>query len=351
MIEIIEKDAQNSINKLAFYINVFLLFMHLLLFTFYISVNAIGMILINVVPTIIYIFHLRKPKITDRYIKIVFIESWFHMIAAIIAFGWEAGYQNWTYALVCAFFLPSLYPITQRQAPARSYLIGFSFISTYYILYVLTHSFNIKPMQELLDMQNIVLFTINTGMSFLIILVFTSLYTVRNVFEKHELRRRADYDELTSLYNRYSLDFIGQERIDLLKENNSKFDVAIIDIDHFKNINDAYGHKAGDIVLKKIALTLRKFSVKEIKCGRWGGEEFVMISSSYISHEEFVSIIEKLRKYIEKHSINIGDKKIKITISAGIATSKKNLTLEQIVSLADEKLYEAKETGRNKVVS
>ena len=143
---------------------------------------------------------------------------------------------------------------------------------------------------------------------------------------------------------------IGNKRLSLLNNQTSKLDVAIIDIDHFKSINDTYGHDAGDIVLEKLARILRMYSIKEIKCGRWGGEEFVLISNNSISHKEFVNIVKELREYVETHKLDIGKKKINITISAGIAQGTRCQNLEQIVALADKKLYKAKKTGRNKVV-
>ena len=93
------------------------------------------------------------------------------------------------------------------------------------------------------------------------------------------------------------------------------------------------------------------YSIKDITCGRWGGEEFILISSFSINHDEFVKIVEELKDYVEEHEINIGrGKKINLTISAGIAQGTKKQNLEQVVSLADKNLYTAKESGRNRVV-
>lgn len=121
------------------------------------------------------------------------------------------------------------------------------------------------------------------------------------------------------------------------------------DIDHFKKINDTYGHAVGDIVLQKVAEILRKnLRVGDI-VARWGGEEFVAILLG--SHEKESEVkAEELRKKVE-HLVLDDPKELKITISIGVAEFEEGKTFEDMVKHADEALYRAKETGRNKVVT
>ena len=95
---------------------------------------------------------------------------------------------------------------------------------------------------------------------------------------------------------------------------------------------------------------LRAYSIRGITPGRWGGEEFIMIAPNSIEFNEFTIILEKLREKIQSKTFKMNDQEIQITISIGAASVSDVKDLEAAVALADEKLYEAKETGRNKVV-
>ncbi|MCR4581416.1 MAG: GGDEF domain-containing protein [Bacilli bacterium] len=182
--------------------------------------------------------------------------------------------------------------------------------------------------------------------------MFSIFYTSKSIRKQNELSRRADYDELTSLYNRHALNQIGNNCIHQAKMAKANFSVAIIDIDYFKKINDTYGHAKGDDVLKELSSIIRSFSIRGIIPGRWGGEEFIMIAPYTIDYNEFCVVLEKLREKIEKYKFAITAKNnIAITISIGASSVKNVSTLDEAVSFADKNLYQAKESGRNKLVS
>ena len=195
-------------------------------------------------------------------------------------------------------------------------------------------------------------FTFNNMITFAAIILFSVFYTLRNENRVYELTRKADYDELTSLYNRYSLNTIGGRISSDAKKQRKQYAVAIIDIDFFKKINDTYGHSAGDDVLKELANILRSYSVRGIVSGRWGGEEFVMIAPSNVTYSEFIIVLEKLREKVGRTKFQIDEnKEINLTISIGAAPIEYKVKLEDAVTIADKNLYEAKETGRNKLIS
>ena len=342
---------QNKTNKFTFFVVVLLLIAHIFLMGLYIYADAKILMLFDSLAIAMYIYFLgygiRRNRIFSTF---TFIEILIHMGLAVISFGWQPGFQNWTYGLACAFFLPSLDPVNQNLKSKRPIVIGIIFMAMYYSLLIYsnidkTHTYSLN------QLTNDILLIYNTSITFLGIIGFTYFYVTKSNLIENELSKRANYDELTALYNRYALNYIGNSRLKNLNKKSPKLDVAIIDIDYFKNINDTYGHKVGDVVLEKIARTLRMYSIKEIKCGRWGGEEFILISNDSISHSEFIKIVEELREYIETHQVNINKNlKISLTISAGIAQGTCKQNLEQVVSLADKNLYKAKESGRNRVI-
>ncbi|CAH9049621.1 Response regulator PleD [Pseudoalteromonas holothuriae] len=162
------------------------------------------------------------------------------------------------------------------------------------------------------------------------------------------IRLQANTDYLTKLPNRRY--FFGQanqaQKIRTVKQQISQ--VAMIDIDHFKRINDDHGHDAGDDVLVAIAKTFDKFFANEL-VARLGGEEFV-IYFLHNSSEENLESLKKFRQYIELNSSSFTPHKIPFTISIGLV-SKHEPIIDELLKEADKKLYEAKELGRNKVVS
>jgi diguanylate cyclase (GGDEF)-like protein len=156
-------------------------------------------------------------------------------------------------------------------------------------------------------------------------------------------------DGLTKLYIRKYFRERLYEEWQRSKRNKSSLTLAMLDIDHFKNINDTYGHQAGDLVLKELADILRKNCRSiDIPC-RYGGEEFTIILSE-TSRDQALVFLERIRTVIEASRIDYHDHSIQVTMSLGYA-SFPDLDpgdLESFIEMADRALYISKKTGRNK---
>ena len=174
----------------------------------------------------------------------------------------------------------------------------------------------------------------------------------------HDLETKLNHDKLTSLKNRGYFEEKSKQYLDntekIKKDGRREWmgfrDISFLffDIDHFKNINDTYGHATGDMVLQKVAEVLKKdLRVGDI-VARWGGEEFVAILLG-ANEEQAKNKAEKIRKEIEELVFE-NPKELKITLSIGVAEFEEGKTFEDMVKHSDEALYSAKETGRNKVV-
>jgi len=159
----------------------------------------------------------------------------------------------------------------------------------------------------------------------------------------------ANRDYLTGLYNRrYFFDSMANYEEEI-KESGEKFAVAMIDIDHFKKINDTYGHDVGDKVIVALSEILRTATSHRDVVARFGGEEFCVVLKN-INRYSALDIFERIRGEIEKFSFNVDkDKYIKFTVSIGLAMSSDE-PLEEIINQADMMLYNAKNSGRNQVV-
>ncbi|BBE30868.1 hypothetical protein OSSY52_10090 [Tepiditoga spiralis] len=159
-------------------------------------------------------------------------------------------------------------------------------------------------------------------------------------------------DGLTGLYNRRYFNEKVEEDFELAKRNGMYFQMCIIDIDHFKNINDTYGHLIGDECIKSVT-TILKENLKRYtdKAFRYGGEEFVFYDISN-KNENFEKLLKKIRKEVEESKCIINELEIKVTISIGacIAKPKYEDIYEKFIKEADEALYDAKEKGRNRII-
>lgn len=151
------------------------------------------------------------------------------------------------------------------------------------------------------------------------------------------------------LYARFKRGFdeIILSEIERANRYGDRLSLAMLDVDHFKRINDAYGHVEGDRVLKEVA-SLVKANLRKTDCvARWGGEEFVIIAIES-DLETALIMAEKVRQVVEAHTFRtVGQ----VTVSLGVTQFKENDTTDSLISRADQALYRAKENGRNRVES
>lgn len=161
-----------------------------------------------------------------------------------------------------------------------------------------------------------------------------------------ELQYLANFDVLTEIYNRRKFNQVFDTEMERSKELNYHLCLAMCDIDHFKNVNDQYGHNEGDQVLKDIANILRHNLRATDTYARWGGEEFIMLMpDTDLTTANIVT--DKLRLLI--NTLTCGDDKQKLSASFGITQYKEDDTISSFVIRADAALYEAKNKGRNRV--
>jgi len=161
----------------------------------------------------------------------------------------------------------------------------------------------------------------------------------------------ATTDAVTGLYNRHYLTSHMETRLNFSNDQGKPLSVLMMDIDHFKAVNDTYGHAAGDKVLKEFANRIAKNIRGVDLAARYGGEEFVVMMPE--TTEDWATIIgNRLREEVKDQPFEIGNGEdpITITVSIGVATSEDTTTPQVLLERADKALYSAKEGGRNQVV-
>lgn len=181
------------------------------------------------------------------------------------------------------------------------------------------------------------------------ILKFDQQDKIENIFHK-ELYKMAVIDALTGAYNKRYFEERVQEEFSYCFRNKVPLSLVMFDIDHFKNINDTYGHPTGDFVLSRIAALSKTIIRNEDILARYGGEEFIIILKA-TEAEGALALSERLRRLIEETEFEFEGRKIHVTISVGVTSlmGQNFANWETMLGLADTLLYKSKNAGRNRV--
>lgn len=168
---------------------------------------------------------------------------------------------------------------------------------------------------------------------------------------EERLRELAMHDELTGLYNRRHFIELAESELARVRRTGTPLSLAMVDIDHFKRVNDFFGHAVGDLALRELASAMRETLRGSDVPARFGGEEFVLLLTD-TALEGALSVTERLRERVGRSEVRAGpDKVARFTISAGVAELAAGEAFESLLARADEALYRAKAEGRNRTLS
>jgi diguanylate cyclase (GGDEF)-like protein len=162
----------------------------------------------------------------------------------------------------------------------------------------------------------------------------------------NKINEKASIDPLTKIFNRGKFEEILSKEMNLAISLQQPLSVIFADIDHFKKVNDTFGHDVGDVVLQSLAKILQQNMRLGDSVSRWGGEEFVILLQS-TPVKQAVKIAEKLRKKVSEYDFDTAGH---ITISLGVTEYVNDESKNSFIKRVDEALYEAKKTGRDKVI-
>lgn len=159
----------------------------------------------------------------------------------------------------------------------------------------------------------------------------------------------ASHDDLTGLYNRRHFVTLLQEEIDRAERTGQIFCVAILDLDHFKSVNDRYGHPVGDLVLQRFAAIVSGVMRSTDRFARYGGEEFVMLLTATTEAVAAEQALERVRTAVQQYDWQSDAPALAVTVSSGIAVYCPGESISRLLQRADDALYRSKEEGRNRV--
>ena len=270
--------------------------------------------------------HLDDPNLATIQ---MLIATGFTMYAAFIA-----GEARPLFLML--YLVPYIYATSQLR-PKKHLLLG-AFGLALYATLVVVHRLA-APETANLSFELLQIAT------FAIVMVWLSF-----VGHSHKLLRyRAEYDQLTRVRNRQNLLEQLDHEAQRANRGGPSFCVALLDIDHFKRINDAFGHTAGDRVLMRFAKAMLRSRRRTDVVGRFGGEEFlVLLPGTRLQHS--VMPLERLRMHVASMPLDNVNKGLRITVSIGVAEFVPGESVADLIARVDRKLYEAKTLGRNRIV-
>lgn len=167
--------------------------------------------------------------------------------------------------------------------------------------------------------------------------------------ENRRLQLMLIKDELTGAYNRRYIKHQIQAMEAEYSQFSTPFALLFIDIDHFKQVNDSYGHRVGDDVLKTVSATIQHAIRQDDILGRWGGEEFIVLLK-HVQPEHIFLIAEKIRVLVEKTLTKATNEGVRVTISIGGTSYQDGYSIDQLIERADQAMYQAKQQGRNRSI-
>lgn len=232
-------------------------------------------------------------------------------------------------------------PPISHQPPAREKRV---YTELFYLIYPLAVLF----MSLRIAREHMPLAALIVGLSFVCSSARLLVTQNRLLKTKDALRREASHDSLTGLWNhKVILDILGRELV-RGERDRQPVGVIMVDVDHFKAINDTRGHAAGDVVLRIIASGIAAMVRPYDSVGRYGGEEFLIIAPGCGLGETW-ELAERVRTHVASCSIMAGGSHVKVTLSLGITTGETAADTEKALHAADTAMYAAKRAGRNRV--
>lgn len=262
-----------------------------------------------------------------------------------ICFGWNIGVQQFLHVLLVFVFF-SRY---KREAAKITYAVFLFALRLALFYYCKFH----EPYIPIDDVLNNAMQTVNSFFVFLSAGLVAYLFSSSTqemegklIEYNKTLQRQASLDPLTGLYNRRrTMEYLEN----LLSGVRSEVSVCMCDIDHFKRVNDTYGHDVGDIVLRTLSDTFKNKLPSGTFISRWGGEEFLMIFPQ-LNRAEAYAALEALRLEIKKLSFDGGAEHFPVSLTYGLVEYDFHSDITALLKAADEKLYAGKEGGRDQIV-
>ncbi len=294
----------------------------------------------NVVSISLYIaaYWLVSKRHNMLALALIWVEVLGHAAIGTMLVGWDSGFHY--YLLM---FIPAIVMSTRLSTVVSLLLV---LIAVYLGLHTASRQFGLVA-----PLSDIGLWVVH-GFNVVVVFMMAS-YTARFYYNsvrkaENKLLQLATQDSLTGLSNRRNLLERARQEIVRARRRNDPISLVIADIDHFKSINDQYGHDAGDNVIRHAAELLLRLCREQDVVARWGGEEFLLLlpSTNLLAAE---ALAERFRQAVVETVVAYGELDIKLKMSFGVAALEHNENIDDAIARADKAMYQSKNDGRNRV--
>ncbi|MBL4610242.1 GGDEF domain-containing protein [Halopseudomonas sp.] len=295
---------------------------------------------INVISVGMYMlaFWLLGTRHNGPAIVLIWLEVIIHAALGTLLIGWDSGFH---YFLL--MFIPALFAGMQRR---KAWVAVGALWSFYVGLYALM--WFVEPLQPISQGGLLGVFLFNLTVVFCMFSYLALFYVSTVSASQRALNRMATIDALTGLFNRRHLAELADKEIARHARHPDQLSFLLLDVDHFKQFNDKYGHDTGDRVLARVSTVLAQTLREQDFIGRWGGEEFLVVLPG-TGLVQAIQTAERIRCAVETHSWVFEDLEVSVTVSVGVSQYRAGEDLSAVVARADLALYEGKRLGRNRV--
>lgn len=312
------------------------------------------MIVVNIFSIVLYIYcynQAKKGKNLLRIFNLAYIEIVLHAVIAVLMLGTDSGFTLYMIAMLPLGYYAAYNFSSKAKSTNPMFYVAISGIAFCFVRLVCNHieppySYGDKQIDKVIYMVN---YLVAVGA---IVAFFSTLLNQIKILEKlrldqnRRLENLSKIDPLTGLTNRRSI----QERYRQADVLNEEYALIMGDLDDFKKVNDTYGHDMGDVVLKAVADIFKNaVEAEEVVC-RWGGEEILMFMPKCAkddASDTAKGILEHIRAL---QFLTQDGKSFRITMTLGIADSFEGTAFDSVLKKADERLYDGKHKGKNRVV-
>ncbi|HUE92214.1 diguanylate cyclase [Pseudomonas sp.] len=271
-------------------------------------------------------------------IALIWTEVIVHAALGTLLIGWDSGFHY--YLLM---FIPALFLSMQLRAALVSLVSLWAF---YVVLDAVMWA--IEPLQPISRSALLAVHLFNLSVVFAMFSYLSFFYLKIVNSAQRKLRQMAATDPLTGLFNRRHMIDSAERELARFERNRHPIGVLLLDIDHFKTINDSHGHDVGDKVLVEVANSINSQLRTQDLIARWGGEEFLAVLPD-TDLEQARAIAERVRQALMQQSWCFDGKPVAVTISVGISEFEEGDELKSPIKRADKALYRCKDNGRNRV--
>ncbi|MCH5275071.1 MAG: GGDEF domain-containing protein [Lachnospiraceae bacterium] len=324
--------------------NLALLLIHICLLLFFLWLHLWFMVVVNVFSVSIYgaMLPISRKKVY-LFLVVTIFEIWIQMALAVICSGWEMGFQVYSFALLPVIFYGDYVGSRLQKKTINPIILSIMVVMSYGGLRVYTWCYDVHFVDNsFLEMGASFL---NAVFMLVFLIIFHANYERLMIQTDHV----ASKDQLTGLNNRHSMRNIIQTVLDV-QNGEEKMAFAMADIDNFKEVNDTYGHKAGDLVLQGVASKIEGIQNKDISVCRWGGEEFLIMARGEECFALLKESMDIVLSQVRDMVVDYGQHPIQVTITAGLAGKQAQETVDEAIRRADEYLYQGKVSGKDQLV-